>query len=53
MKIEIELSKDVDYQGYQGQKLGKYIWNLEEGTNHVTGFGDSLEECFKEIVRFR
>lgn len=50
MRIEIELSKNVEYKG---EKLGEYIWSLEEGSNHVTGFGDSLEECFKEIVRFR
>ena len=50
MNIQIELSKDVDYQD---QKLGKYIWNLEEKNNHVTGFCDSLDECFVEIVRFK
>ena len=50
MIIQIELSKDVDYQG---EKLGKYIWNLEEKNNHVTGFSDTLEECFVEIMRFK
>ena len=33
MKIEIELSKNVDYPD---EKLGEYIWNLKEGDNHVT-----------------
>ncbi len=32
---------------------GKFIWNLEEGKNHVTGFADSIGECFEEIVRYR
>ena len=50
MNIQIELSKDVDYPG---QKLGKYIWNLEEPGNHVTGFCDTLEDCFVEIMRFK
>jgi hypothetical protein len=50
VNIQIELSKDVDYQG---KKLGKYIWNLEEKNNHVTGFSDTLEECFVEIMRFK
>ena len=50
MKIEIELSKNVDYPG---QKLGDYIWNLEESDNHVTGFCDSIGECFVEIIRHR
>ena len=48
MKIQIELSKDVDYPS---DKLGKYIWNLEESDNHVTGFCDSIGECFEEIIR--
>ena len=47
MKIEIEPSKNVDYLGE------KYIWNLEEGNNHVTGFCDSVGECFEEIIRHR
>ncbi len=50
MNIQIELSKDVNYQGL---KLGKYIWNLEETNNHVTGFCDKLEKCFVEIMRFK
>ena len=50
MKIEIELSKDVDFPG---EKLGEYIWNLEEVGNHVTGFCDSVGECFEEIIRHR
>lgn len=50
MKIEIEPSKNVDYIG---EKLGEYIWNLEEGNNHVTGFCDSVGECFEEIIRHR
>ena len=50
VKIEIELSKNVDYPG---EKLGKYIWNLEEGDNHVTGFCDSVGECFEEIIRHK
>tara|TARA_B100000073_G_scaffold293461_1_gene257111 strand:+ start:318 stop:470 length:153 start_codon:yes stop_codon:yes gene_type:complete len=50
MKIQIELSKDVNYPG---EILGKYIWNLEEGDNHVTGFCDSVKECFQEIIRNR
>lgn len=48
--IQIQLSKDVDYPR---EKLGKYIWNLEEGDNHVTGFADSIGECFEEIIRNR
>ena len=48
--IQIELSKNVDYPR---EKLGKYIWNLEEDDNHVTGFADSIEECFEEIIRNR
>ncbi len=48
--IQIELSKDADYPG---EILGEYIWNLEEGTNHVTGFCDTLEECFEEILRHK
>ena len=48
MKVQIELSKDVDYPS---KKLGKYIWNLEESNNHVTGFCDSIGECFEEIIR--
>jgi len=50
MKIQIELSKDVNYPG---EILGEYIWNLEEGDNHVTGFCDSVKECFQEIIRNR
>ena len=50
MKIEIELSKNVDYPD---EKLGEYIWNLKEGDNHVTGFCDSVGECFEEIIRHR
>ena len=50
MKIQIELSKDVDYPG---EKLGEYIWNLEQPDNHVTGFADSIGECFEEIIRYK
>ena len=50
MKIKIELSKNVDYPG---EKLGEYIWNLKEGDNHITGFCDSVGECFEEIIRHR
>ena len=50
MKIEIEPSENVDYLG---EKLGEYIWNLEEDNNHVTGFCDSVGECFEEIIRHR
>ncbi len=39
MKIEIEFSKDVDYP-------------VEEEC-HITGFGDSIGECFEEIIRYR
>ena len=46
MKIEIELSKNVDYPG---EKLGEYIWNLKEGNNHITGFCDSVGECLKKL----
>ena len=50
MKIEIELSKNVDYSG---EILGEYIWNLEEGDNHVTGFCNSIGQCFEEIIRHK
>ncbi len=50
MKIEIELSKHVDYPK---EKLGKFIWNYIEDGSHITGFGDSIGECFEEIVRYR
>ena len=50
MKIEIELSKNVDYSG---EILGEYIWNLEEGDNHVTGFCNSIGQCFEEIFRHK
>ena len=50
MKIEIELSKNVDYPG---EKLGEYIWNLKEGDNHITGFCDSIGRYFEEIIRHR
>ena len=48
MKIQIELSKDVDYPS---DKLGKYIWNLEESTIMLL-ICDSIGECFEEIIRY-
>ena len=50
MKIEIEFSKDVDYPK---EKLGTFIWNYIEDDCHITGFGDSIRECFEEIIRYR
>ena len=50
MKIEIELSKNVDYPK---EKLGKFIWNYIEDGRNITGFGDSIGECFEKIVRCR
>ena len=47
MKIEIELSKNVDYSG---EILGEYIWNLEEGDNHVTGFAIQLDNVLKKLL---
>jgi hypothetical protein len=32
---------------------GSFIWNLEEGKNHVTGYANSIGECFEEIIRHR
>ena len=50
MKIEIEFSKDADYSG---EILGDFIWNYIEDGTHITGFGDSIGECFEEIIRHR
>ena len=47
MKIEIELSKDVNYPG---EILGEYIWNLEEGDNHVMDFAILLKSVLKKSL---
>jgi hypothetical protein len=47
MKIQIE----QDITG-----TGTFIWSLEDGPEHIdkfSGFGDTLGECFEEIVRHR
>ena len=41
MKIEIELSKNVDYPG---EKLGEYIWNLKKV---ITTLLDFVSKGFK------